>query len=65
MHASRICFKDIDDCFVTVAAELRYPPSPHRGHSHMILADVYKTIKILTFFEKSVVDSRWLQMSKK
>ena len=31
----------------------------------MILADVYKSSKILTFFEKSVVDSRWLQMSKK
>ena len=65
MHASRICFKDIDDFFVAVAPELSYPPSPHCGHSYIILVDVYKTNTILTFLlEKSVVGSRWLQMSK-
>ena len=65
MHASRIGFKDIDDFFVAVAPELSYPPSPHCGHSYIILVDVYKTNNILTFLlEKSVVGSRWLQMSK-
>ena len=46
MHASRIGFKDIDDFFVAVAPELSYPPSPHCGHSYIILVDVYKTNKI-------------------
>ena len=76
MHAPRVGFTDVDDLFVAVAAELRYPPSPHRGHSNLFLADVYKTYHILTFCWRNLWwtpdgsrwapdGSRWLQMGSR